>query len=105
MAGFGYGGYGVPYGGVGGFNNVQQVYEQERVGYGPQGYAIVACSPLMNLLVCLCRYGLYEQEVAVNRNPYTGATSVVRESEFVPMGGTGYGGYGGYGAPYGNRFY
>jgi hypothetical protein len=43
MAGFGgYGGYGYggmynPYGGGG----MQQTFEQERIGYGPQGYVVV----------------------------------------------------------------
>lgn len=43
----------------------------------------------------VCRYGIYEQEVDINRNPFTGATSVIRENEFMPMGGGGF--YGGYG--------
>ncbi len=64
---------------------------------------------LMNLYLICYRYGIYEQEMQVNRNPLTGATSIVRENEFIPMGGAGgfmgYGGYGGYGAGYGNRFY
>jgi hypothetical protein len=62
-----------------------------------------------NLHLACYRYGIYEQETMVNRNPFTGATSVVRENEFIPMGGAGgamgYGGYGGYGGGYGNRFY
>jgi len=33
MAGYGYGGFG------GG--NIQQEFEQERIGYGPQGYVFV----------------------------------------------------------------
>jgi hypothetical protein len=63
---------------------------------------------LMNLYLICYRYGIYEQEMQVNRNPFTGATSIVRENEFIPMGGAGAGGfmgYGGYGAGYGNRFY
>ncbi len=47
---------------------------------------------------------MYENEGMFNRNPFTGATSDLRENEFVPMG---YGGFlerefgGGYGY---NRF-
>jgi hypothetical protein len=61
----------------------------------------------MNLRSTCCRYGIYEQEQQVNRNPYTGATSVVQESEFMPTGGGGYMGYGGYGGGggYGNRYF
>ncbi len=43
MAGYGYGGFGGAYGGFGGAN-MQQTYEQERVGYGPQGYVVVILS-------------------------------------------------------------
>jgi hypothetical protein len=40
---------------------------------------------------------MYEQDVQINRNPYTGATTIVKENEFIPMGrgGGGYMGYGG----------
>ncbi|CAF0881460.1 unnamed protein product [Adineta steineri] len=74
--------YGYGYGGGGGY--IQQGYEQERMGFGPQGY------------------GVYEQGTEINRNLYNGAATVVRESEFIPMGGMGYGGYG---SPYGYPFY
>ncbi len=58
-----------------------------------------------DLRLACCRFGIYEQELQVNRNPYTGATTVVRENEFIPMGGAGgYPGYG-YGGGYGNRFF
>ncbi len=41
MAGYGYGGFGGPFGGVPfGGGNVQQTFEQERIGYGPQGYVV-----------------------------------------------------------------
>jgi hypothetical protein len=40
MAGYGYGGYGSPYGAYGG-GNIQQTFEQERMGYGPQGYVVL----------------------------------------------------------------
>ncbi|CAF1318282.1 unnamed protein product [Rotaria sp. Silwood1] len=82
MAGYGYGVYGGPYGGMGGFGG--GVIEQERIGYGPQGF------------------GLYEQETRINRNPFTGAMSTIRENEFIPMGGA----YGGrYGMGYGFRYF
>jgi hypothetical protein len=84
MAGYGYGFYG---------GNIFQESEMERIGYGPQGYAVVILSSsLMNLCPSRCRFGLYEQEMEINRNPYTGATFFEQESEFIPMGG--YGGYG-----------
>ncbi len=35
--GFGYGGFGSPYGG----GNIQRDFEQERIGFGPQGYVVV----------------------------------------------------------------
>jgi hypothetical protein len=60
----------------------------------------------MNLHSSRYRFGVDIQEEQINRNPYTGASSVVTENEFVPTGG-GYGlGYGGgYGGNYGyNRF-
>ncbi len=43
---------------------------------------------------------MYEQGAQINQNPYTGAMSVVQQSEVIPMGGGGYGamGGGGYGA-------
>ncbi len=50
---------------------------------------------------------MYEQEIKVNRNPYTGTTSVVRENEFIPTGTNGYMGYGsgaGYGGGYGSGY-
>jgi hypothetical protein len=50
---------------------------------------------------------MYEQEIKVNRNPYTGTTSVVRENEFIPTGTNGYMGYGsgaGYGGGYGGGY-
>jgi len=51
------------------------------------------------------RLGVNIQEEQINRNPYTGATSVVTENEFVPTGGYGFGYGGGYGGSYGyNRF-
>ena len=55
MAGYGYGGFGGGgYGGYGG-GNIQQEFEQERIGYGPQGYVVVVVvvlsSALMNLYV------------------------------------------------------
>jgi hypothetical protein len=40
MFGYGYGGFGGAYGGYGG-GIIQQEYEQERIGYGPQGYVVV----------------------------------------------------------------
>ncbi len=42
MAGYGYGGFGGVPGGFGGFGgaNIQQGFEQERIGYGPQGYVV-----------------------------------------------------------------
>ncbi len=51
MAGYGYGGFGVPMGGFGG-GNMQQTFEQERIGYGPQGYVIRLLSnqPTFSLL-------------------------------------------------------
>jgi hypothetical protein len=58
----------------------------------------------MNLCLFYCRFGIYEQETQINRNPYTGATSVVTENEFIPSRGAGYGGYGGYGGGYGYRY-
>jgi hypothetical protein len=39
MAGYGYGGFGGAPGGFGG-GNIQQGFEQERIGYGPQGYVV-----------------------------------------------------------------
>jgi hypothetical protein len=45
-----------------------------------------------------CRFGVYEQETIINRNPYTGATSIVQENEFDPMR------VGGYGNGYGYRY-
>ncbi len=47
MAGFGYGGFGTPFGG-----NMQQTFEQERVGFGPQGYVVFVVSNefIFNLL-------------------------------------------------------
>ncbi|CAF0872037.1 unnamed protein product [Adineta steineri] len=74
--------YGYGYGGGGGY--IQQGYEQERVGFGPRGY------------------GVYEQGMEINRNPYSGAATVVHENEFIPTTGMGYGGYG---SPYGYQFY
>jgi len=62
---------------------------------------------LMNLHLSRCRFGVYEQEVEINRNPITGATTVVQENEFIPMGGggnMGYGPGGGFGGGFGNRF-
>ncbi len=53
MAGYGYGGFGGnPYGGFGGGNpyggfgggNMRQEYEQERIGFGPQGYVVLILS-------------------------------------------------------------
>jgi hypothetical protein len=44
---------------------------------------------LMNLHSSHCRYGMYEQETILKRNPYTGATTVVRENEFIPMANAG----------------
>jgi hypothetical protein len=55
----------------------------------------------INLCPFRCRFGVYEQETEISRNPYTGAISVVRENEFIPMGRGGYG----YGAGYGYRYY
>jgi hypothetical protein len=107
MAGYGYNGFGGAYGGYGG-GNIYQESEQERIGYGPQGYVVVVVfffSPI-NLRSSLCRFGLYEQNMESNRNLYTGATSVVQDNEFMPLGGGGYGGYGyGYGGGYGNTFF
>jgi hypothetical protein len=37
MSGFGYGGFG---GGFGG-GNIEQEFEQERIGIGPQGYVVI----------------------------------------------------------------
>jgi hypothetical protein len=46
MAGYGYGGYG----GYGA--NMSQTYEQERIGYGPQGYVVrVLFDESMSLLL------------------------------------------------------
>ncbi len=60
---------------------------------------------LTNLHSSRCRLGVNIQEEQINRNPYTGATSVVTENEFVPTGGYGFGYGGGYGGSYGyNRF-
>jgi hypothetical protein len=88
MAGYRQGGFG---------GNISQVYEQERIGYGPQGYVLVSHFDECTFLSC--RFGDYEQETIINRNPYNGATSIVQESEFDPMRGGGYGGngYGGFG--------
>ncbi len=32
---------------------------------------------------------MYEEDVQINRNPFTGAMSIVKEDEFIPMGGGG----------------
>jgi hypothetical protein len=40
MAGYGYGGFG------GGGGNIRQEFEQERVGFGPQGYVLLFSPPL-----------------------------------------------------------
>jgi hypothetical protein len=60
-------------------------------------------SPI-NLHSSRCRFGVYEQEVDIDRNPYTGATVVVQENEFIPTGGFGYMGYSGYGVGYGYEY-
>jgi len=80
MAGYGQGGFG---------GNISQEYEQERIGYGPQGYVLVSHFDECKFLSC--RFGVYEQETIINRNPYTGATSIVQENEFDPMRVGGYG--------------
>jgi hypothetical protein len=58
----------------------------------------------MNLSLFYCRFGIYEQETQINRNPYTGATTVIRENDFIPARGVGYPRYG-YGRGYGYRYY
>ncbi len=85
MAGYGLGGFG---------GNISEEYEQERIGYGPEGYVLVSHFDECTFLSC--RFGVYEQESIINWNPYNGATSIVQESEFDPMGGGGYGSIYGY---------
>jgi hypothetical protein len=46
MAGYGYGGLGGAYGGA----NIQQGTEQQRIGYGQQGYVAVFLSDEPTLL-------------------------------------------------------
>ncbi len=65
-----------------------------------KGMLLLLLSP-MNLRPSRCRFGVYEEDVKINRNPFTGATSIVKEDEFIPMGGGGNMGYG-YGGGFGN---
>ena len=70
-----------------------------------KGILLLFSTSLISICLFCCRYGIYEQETVVNQNPYSGATTVVQENEFMPMGGAGgYPGYG-YGGGYGNRFF
>jgi len=54
MAGYGYGGLGGGYGGYGG-SNTQQGYEQQRIGYGSQGYVVVVFFDKCKLLLLQIR--------------------------------------------------
>ncbi len=45
---------------------------------------------LRNLHSFHCRFGMYDNEGMFDRNPFTGATSDLRENEFTPMGYDGF---------------
>ncbi len=72
-----------------------------------KGMLLLLFSP-MSLRPSRCRFGVYEEDVKINRNPFTGATSIVKEDEFIPLGGGGnmgnMGGGGNMGYGYGGGF-